>query len=85
MFLFNQTTASQPKFKSDRQSERPVRSIVKSITWRILGTIDTVLIAWIITGKFELAISIGSVEWITKMILYFIHERAWNAIKWGRI
>lgn len=85
MILFNQTSASQQKFKSDRSSDRPIRSIVKSISWRMLGTIDTIFIAWLITGTFEVALSIGSVEWISKMILYFLHERAWNSIKWGRI
>ena len=47
-------------------------------------TLDTILISWIITGKLELAFSIGSIELITKMILYFFHERAWNTIKWGK-
>lgn len=67
-----------------RVSERPLRSIVKSISWRAVGTIDTILISWIITGTLTLALSIGAVELITKMILYFFHERAWNQIKWGK-
>lgn len=58
------------------------RSILKSVTWRIIGTLDTILISWLITGTLKVAISIGSIELITKIILYFLHERAWNFIKW---
>ncbi|WP_456421768.1 DUF2061 domain-containing protein [Lutibacter sp.] len=65
-------------------SEKPARSIVKAISWRIVGTIDTILISWFITGKITLALSIGLIEIITKMLLYFFHERIWNLIKWGK-
>lgn len=71
-------------YKTDRSSEHPKRSIVKSISWRLVGTLDTILISWIITGTLSLAFSIGLVELITKMVLYFMHERLWNTIKWGR-
>lgn len=71
-------------FKKDKSSERPVRSIAKSISWRIVGTLDTIIISWIITGTFRLAISIGMVELVTKMLLYFFHERIWNGINWGK-
>lgn len=65
-------------------SERPLRSIIKSISWRCVGTMDTIVISWIITGKISMALTIGSIEIITKMILYFFHERIWNVIKWGK-
>lgn len=71
-------------YKEDKLSDSPSRSIVKSISWRILGTIDTMLISWMITSEFSVAFSIGSVELVTKMILYFFHERIWNNIKWGK-
>ena len=74
----------KPDFSSDLNSERPLRSIVKSISWRVIGTIDTVLISWFITGEVTLALSIGSIELFTKMVLYFLHERLWNAMRWGR-
>jgi len=64
--------------------ERPVRSVVKSISWRIIGTLDTIVIAWFITEEVGMAITIGSIEFFTKMFLYFFHERAWNIIKWGK-
>lgn len=60
------------------------RSAVKAITWRIIGTIDTFILSWIITGKAKWAFSIASLEVITKTILYYFHERGWNKIQWGR-
>ena len=53
------------------------RHILKTITWRIIGTIDTIILSWIITGQWKLGLAIGGVEVITKMVLYFIHERIW--------
>ena len=71
-------------YKQDRLSDSPSRSAVKSISWRILGTLDTFLISWIVTGETSIAFSIGSIELVTKMVLYFFHERIWNTIKWGK-
>jgi uncharacterized membrane protein len=65
--------------------EKSYRSIVKSISWRTIGTIDTIVISYFITGKIGLALSIGSIEVFTKMGLYFLHERAWNRINFGRV
>jgi len=65
--------------------EKPYRSIVKSISWRTVGTIDTMMIAWLVTGKLDFAVTIGGVELFTKMFLYYMHERTWNRIKFGRI
>lgn len=53
------------------------RHILKTISWRILGTIDTVILSWLITSSWKLGLSIGGVEVLTKMVLYFLHERAW--------
>jgi uncharacterized membrane protein len=53
------------------------RHILKTITWRIIGTIDTIILSWIITGQWKLGLAIGGVEVITKMVLYYLHERAW--------
>jgi len=66
-------------------SEKSYRSIAKSVSWRTIGTIDTVVIAFLITGKAEIAISIGGIEVFTKMALYYLHERTWNRINFGRI
>lgn len=82
--LTNSREKEKTSYKTDVISDKPARSVVKSLSWRIVGTIDTVIISWLITGKLELAFSIGSIELVTKMVLYFFHERIWNSIKWGR-
>jgi len=60
------------------------RSFVKAISWRVIGTADTFILAFLITHKAVTAASIASFEVLTKTILYYIHERGWNKIKWGR-
>jgi uncharacterized membrane protein len=60
------------------------RHLAKTITWRIVGTIDTILLSWLITGNLAVGLTIGGVEVMTKMILYFAHERVWYKwIKFG--
>lgn len=64
--------------------EKAYRSLLKTVSWRTIGTIDTVLISWLVTGTLGFALTIGGVELFTKMILYFFHERMWNRIKIGK-
>jgi uncharacterized membrane protein len=60
------------------------RHIAKTITWRIVGTLDTIILSWVITGNIKIGIAIGGFEVITKMALYFLHERVWyRYIKYG--
>ena len=61
------------------------RSFVKAITWRTTGTLDTFIISLLITKKPFIAASIASVEVLTKIVLYYFHERIWNKIGWGRV
>jgi len=82
--LTNPNQTEKATYKKDVAKEKPIRSIVKSVSWRIIGTIDTMIISWIITGKLNTALLIGGVEVITKMVLYFFHERIWNSVKWGK-
>ena len=82
--ILDQTLDKKRNFQEDSVSEKPLRSIAKSISWRIIGTIDTIVISWIITGEIATAFSIGTVELVTKMALYFFHERVWNTVKWGK-
>lgn len=65
--------------------EQKRRSLLKAITWRITGTVDTFFLAWIITGKPGLAATLSSVEVVTKMFLYYLHERTWIRISFGKI
>ena len=64
--------------------EKIKRTLAKTISWRALGTIATIVISYAITGTLALAFSIGVIELVSKLLLYFFHERAWNKIKWGK-
>ena len=59
------------------------RHVAKTITWRIVGTLDTMIIGWLITGDPITGIKIGGIEVVTKMILYYFHERMWFKINLG--
>lgn len=65
-------------------TEKPYRSFVKALSWRVTGTVDTMVVSYFITGKLKLAVSIGLVELFTKICLYYVHERVWNRISLGR-
>jgi uncharacterized membrane protein len=64
--------------------DRHYRSLIKAISWRATGTLDTVVISYLITGQIRWALSIGFVELFTKVALYYFHERLWNKIPLGR-
>jgi len=53
------------------------RHLAKTLSWRLIGTVDTVLLSWFISGDFNLGLQIGFLEVITKMTLYYFHERLW--------
>lgn len=59
------------------------RHVAKTITWRLLGTIDTMIIGWFITGNPITGLKIGGVEVITKLLLYYLHERIWFRLNLG--
>jgi uncharacterized membrane protein len=65
-------------------NDTPTRSLAKAVTWRMTGTIDTFVISWLITGELLLASGIAVTEILTKIVLFWLHERAWNRIEWGR-
>ncbi len=60
------------------------RSLLKGVSWRITGTLDTIVISFIITGNVNIALAVGGTEFITKIFLYYFHERIWEKIGWGR-
>lgn len=60
------------------------RSFAKALSWRATGTIDTMIISLVITGSIKLAAAIGATEVVTKSLLYYLHERAWLKIPYGR-
>ncbi len=71
--------------KQYTKGETKRRSVVKALTWRVIASLDTTIIAYFVTGgNLHKALAIGGFEIITKMVLYFFHERAWNGVKWGK-
>lgn len=82
--LVEQLFISEKKKKVSKSKEGWSRSLIKSISWRIIGTLDTILISYFITGDMSFALSIGGVELVTKMMLYVAHERLWNKVNWGK-
>ena len=60
-----------------------LRSVLKAISWRIIGTLDRMALGWIITGSPLMGLKIGALELFTKFILYYFHERIWLKCKFG--
>ena len=56
------------------------RHIAKAVSWRVIGSVDTMLVAWLITGSLQVGAAVGGVEIVTKTVLYYFHERVWY--KW---
>jgi uncharacterized membrane protein len=69
--------------KDGKILESRKRHIAKTFTWRIVGTMDTMIIAWIISGNPLTGLKIGFAEVVTKMLLYYFHERIWYKINFG--
>jgi uncharacterized membrane protein len=65
------------------QETSRIRHLAKTITWRLVGTIDTILLGWLVSGDVTVGLTIGGLEMVTKMILYYLHERAW--FRYGRL
>ncbi len=65
-------------------SEKFFRSIIKAITWRIIGTLSLLLVTYLFTKKIDITIIIGISDIIANLILYIIHERVWERVSWGR-
>jgi uncharacterized membrane protein len=72
MFLFMKQIESHP------------RSFVKAVSWRILGSLDTFIWSLVMTGSFTIAGSIAGFEVISKIFLFYFHERLWDLVPWGR-
>jgi uncharacterized membrane protein len=68
----------------DEEKVSAKRHLAKAVTWRILGTLDTIAISWFFTGSLAIGAAIGGFEVITKTILYYAHERVWyKHIRYG--
>jgi uncharacterized membrane protein len=80
--LIGKRFVKQPK--SRVVSEYPIRSLAKALSWRVTGSIDTLVLSWLFTGDLTIAAAIGLTEVVTKMVLYYLHERVWNRISLGK-
>ena len=60
-------------------TEHSARSAVKAFTWRVVATLTTTMLVYVFTGELTLAIEVGALELVLKMLLYFLHERAWGS------
>ena len=65
--------------------ESSTRSVVKALSWRFVATLTTTMLVFAFTGRFDLAITVGLLEALVKMVLYFAHERVWNKLGFGRM
>ncbi len=63
--------------------EKHIRSVTKSISWRVIATLATVMLVFIFTRNWVISVKVGSLEVIVKIVLYYWHERGWNKIRWG--
>lgn len=60
------------------------RSVIKTISWRITGTLCTFLISWAILGDIKTSSAIAFIQLTFNTIIFYFHERLWNIVKWGK-
>lgn len=81
----NKEIERQKEFEKAHFHESHLRSVLKGLTWRIFGTTSTIFIAYFITGKIGLAMTVGGIEFLGKILLYYLHERIWELVPKGTI
>ena len=67
------------------QKESKVRSLLKAVSWRVIATTTTILIAWLVYRDIKTAFAIGGIEFFAKFLVYYLHERLWQIVPRGRI
>lgn len=65
-------------------TETSTRSVIKGLTWRLVATFSTIIIAYLITGETKIALQIGGIEFVAKIAVYYLHERIWLRIPFGK-
>lgn len=60
------------------------RTFLKTMSWRVIATTTTMVLVFLFTGSLTLSLGLGAVEVVTKMMFYYLHERAWNSVAWGK-
>jgi len=71
--------------KGEMEKESKVRSLLKAVSWRVIATITTILIAWLVYRDIRPALAIGGIEFVAKFLVYYLHERLWQIVPRGRI
>lgn len=66
-------------------ADKHYRSLLKAVSWRLTGSVDTMVISFLITGKIKWALTISGVELFTKIALFYLHERVWEKLPFGRV
>jgi len=70
--------------KNKLGGEKHTRTVIKAISWRIIATFTTMTIVFLFTKKLILSLGVGVAEVLTKVTFYYLHERIWNRISWGK-
>lgn len=65
--------------------EKRVRSLLKTISWRIVATSTTILLVFLFTGSLVISVGVGSLEVLLKIVIYYLHERIWNMSNFGKV
>lgn len=80
LYFFHERAWLKYGYKKNKSVKR---HLAKTITWRIIGTLDTIILAWIISGDPMIGVKVGGIEVVTKMALYYFHERVWHRYDFG--
>ncbi len=83
MLIAESLIGEKEQIEKSLQREKPIRSLAKAVSWRVTGSLDTIMIAWLFTSNVNTAMAIGLTEVLTKTFLYYFHERAWNKVRIG--
>lgn len=81
LFYFHERLWRLLRFAPDSH----LRSLIKAVSWRLVGSLDTFMLSLLVTGSAKYAVSIATAEAFTKIALYYVHERVWRTISWGRL
>ncbi len=71
-------------FQSSADKDAHHRSLAKAVSWRITGSVDTFVLGFLITGSIRIAGSISALKVVTKIVLFYFHERIWMMVRWGK-
>jgi len=70
---------------AEYERESRLRSLLKAVTYRVTGTITTAIVVLAMTGQLSMALAIGAVEPFAKIVIYYLHERAWQRVPHGSV